>query len=184
MSETSPPEPQTSSTGDSPAKTYQWPVAGRVLGASAALSGLSSRASLAQYGPDGALSRQFPAFSPQAGDVTSDAYSMIWTNSGTASHGQLWTLNFSESRSSADASLLWQAIMDQAPPRYSLSPTAAVFILQRAAHRERDLPLPLKQALETLARTAEAPGMARTLPLPSNQLAGGQMTMMLKADTS
>ncbi len=151
-----------SSTEDSPAKISAWPASGPVLGVSAAVSGLSSLASLESYGPAGASSRMLPGFSRQIQDVISASSLPRWTNSGSMSHGALWTRSTSESRNAAAACSLSAVLEDQVPPRYFLSPRAARGILRRAERRGKTLPLPLRQALEARATDMETPGTPPT----------------------
>lgn len=79
-----------------------------------------------------------------------------WGNSGMGSPTEFWTLNISESPSSAVASSL-SDVLETGPHllRYCLSPKAARGILRRAALRRGvSLPKTLAAALGTVARSA------------------------------
>lgn len=147
-----------SSLGDSPARTSAWPVDGPVFPASVAVSGLSSIESLASFGPGGSSSRMFPGFSPRIRDATSPSSSTAWTNSGTASHGELWTLDISESPNGAvECSLSEVLETSPPPPRYWLSAKAAAGILRRAERRGKELPPALARALAMLVQAETMP---------------------------
>lgn len=140
----------TSSTGDSHAKTSQWPVSGPVLGASVAVSGLSSTGSCPSCGHDGRLLRMSPDFYPAIKDATLPSFSTGWTTSGSMSRGRYWTRSTSESRSAAAACSLSQVLQDEAPSKFYLSAKAAAGILRRAERRGKELPLHLRSALRAL----------------------------------
>lgn len=147
-----------SSLGDSPARTSAWPADGPVFPASVAVSGLSSIESLASFGPGGSSSRMFPGFSPRIRDATSPSSSTDWTNSGTASHGELWTLDISESpNGAAECSLSEVLETSPPPPRYWLSAKAAAGILRRAERRGKELPPALARALAMLVQAETMP---------------------------
>lgn len=90
---------------------------------------------------DGSLSKRVISRSSFAG----------WTNSGMVWHGECLTLNSSEWPSDAVACSLSQVLEAQVPSKYFLSRRACRGILRRAEKRGRELPPPLKQALQTVA---------------------------------
>ena len=138
-------------TGDSPAKTSAWPVNGQALGASVALSGMSSTGCCQSCGHDGRSLRMSRDFYQVIQDMTSEFSSPGWMNSGTMQAGRYWTHSTSESRNVADACSLSQVLEDEVPSKYYLSARAATEILRRANRRSKNLPLHLQQALEALA---------------------------------
>ncbi len=143
-------------TGDSPAKMSAWPASGPVLGASAAVSGLSSSGSCPNCGHDGQSSRMFLDFYPAIRDATLPSFSTGWMNSGSMSRGRYWTRSTSESRSAAAACSLSQVLQDEVSSRFYLSAKAAAGILRRAERRGKTLPEHLAQALRTLSGAGEA----------------------------
>ena len=150
MFETSTPGIQISSTADSHAKTFHWPASGPVLGATVAVSGLSSTGSCPSCGHDGRLLRMSPDFYPAIKDATLPSSSTAWTTSGSMSRGRYWTRSTSESRNAADACSLSQVLEDEAPSKFYLSARAAAGILRRAERRGKELPLNLRSALQAL----------------------------------
>jgi hypothetical protein len=119
------------SAGDSPARTYQWPVSVRALLETEAASGLSSIASCPSCGLPLRSSRMFPDFYPQMRDVISRSSSADWANSGMYADGLYWTVSTSESRSAAAASTLSQVLQERVSSKYFLSAKAATGILRR-----------------------------------------------------
>ena len=89
--------------------------------------------------------------------LTSDGFSMKWSNSGMAFRGELWTLDTSESPSDAVECSLSQVLNPTAPQRFSLSARAASGILRRAGRRGKVLPAALQTALESLALSPQEP---------------------------
>ena len=87
--------------------------------------------------------------------LTSDGFSMKWSNSGMAFRGELWTLDTSESPSDAVECSLSQVLNPTAPARFSLSAKAASGILRRAGRRGKVLPAALETALESLAHSQQ-----------------------------
>ena len=143
----------TSSAGDSPARTYQWPVNVRAFRESEAASGLSSIASCPSCGQPLRSLRMFPDFYPRMAAAISESSSTGWANSGLLSAGQYWTASTSESRSAAAASTLSQVLQEQVSSKYFLSAKAATGILRRAERRGKELPVSLRVALQALAAT-------------------------------
>jgi hypothetical protein len=80
-----------------------------------------------------------------------------WMNSGMGGHTECLTLNTTEFHSDADVCSLSDVLeVGDVPRRFYLSATASKGILRRAEKRGKDLPLPLRSALEQVARkTAE-----------------------------
>ena len=87
--------------------------------------------------------------------LTSEGFSMKWSNSGMAFRGELWTLDTSESPSDAVECSLSQVLNPTAPQRFSLSAKAARGILRRANRRGKVLPAALQTALESLAQSPD-----------------------------
>jgi hypothetical protein len=131
-------------TGDSPARTYQWPESGPVLTALVAVSGLSSDGSCLNCGHDGLSSRTFPGFSPVTAELTLPSSSMAWKNSGSGGPTGFWTASTSESRNAAAACSLSQVLQDEVPSKFYLSARAAAGILRRAERRGKMLPQHLR----------------------------------------
>src|SRR5215469_2415733 len=121
-------------------------------------------------GFDGSYSKTSPACSPARADVTLLAWLIHWLGPASVFHtgdgatpellpdrtgfanGLCWTRNTSEFRSGGVACSLSQ-ILETGPvdPRYFLSPRACSGILRRAEKRGRQLPDPLRLALEAVA---------------------------------
>ena len=137
-------------TADSHARTSAWPASGPVLGATVAVSGLSSTGCCANCGHDGRLLRMSLDFYPATADATLESFSTGWMNSGSMSRGRYWTRSTSESRNAAAACSLSQVLEDEVQSKFYLSAKAAVGILRRAERRERVLPTALATALRAL----------------------------------
>lgn len=74
------------------------------------------------------------------------------------SHGDFSMLNIGVSPSvERESHLLW-ILQDNVPEKYSLSPKACNGILARASKRGKELPLPLKNALENVVRSKSVGG--------------------------
>lgn len=162
-----------SSSEGSPARTSAWPANGPDFPASAAVSGLSSLASLKNYGHAGASSRMLPGFSlvDSPPEATLGSSSTPWSNSGTAWPGGRSTHSMPESLRGGVASSLSEVLETEPPPqRYWLSAKAAAGILRRAERRGKELPEPLALALSALAASMEATtpqvDTSPTLPTP------------------
>lgn len=101
-------------------------------------------------------SRTFRDSSQAMAVATLGDSSVRWRNSGTWGHTGYSTLVTSECRSddggcSSSESTLASILQASAPPRFSLSATAATGILRRASKRGRELPDGLLSALTSLA---------------------------------
>ncbi len=72
-------------------------------------------------------------------------------NSGMAWSGQFLTLNTSEWRNGAVVCSLSDILEESPDPKYSLSAKACLGILRRAEKRGKELPPPLRAALEAVA---------------------------------
>ena len=83
--------------------------------------------------------------------LTSEGFSMRWSNSGMAYRGELWTLDTSESPNDGVECSLSQVLNPTAPVRFSLSAKAASGILRRAGRRGKVLPPSLEEALTKVA---------------------------------
>ena len=116
-------------------------------GASSTGSGPSSRTSST---PLKAVSASEDAWSGTEGQWVPS--SGRWSDSGMAFAGECWTLSTSESPSDVIASSL-PDVLETGPhlSKYFLSPKAAAGIMRRARRRGRELPEPLRLALEAVA---------------------------------
>ena len=83
-------------------------------------------------------------------DVISESSYGGWQTSGIVSHTGCLTLSSSEFPSAAVVSSLSQVLETQPAEKYSLSREACLGILRRAEERGRDIPHPLKEALESI----------------------------------
>jgi len=104
--------------------------------------------------------------------LTSDGFSMKWSNSGMAFRGELWTLATSESPSDADECSLSQVLNPTAPARFSLSAKAASGILRRAEMRGRILPAGLSEALRRVSQGVVGLEVRRLTPTECERLMG------------
>ena len=105
--------------------------------------------------------------------LTSDGFSMKWSNSGMAYRGELWTLDTMESPSDAVECSLSQVLNPTAPPRFSLSAKAASGILRRVEKRGKILPEILTDALRKIASGQEQIHQVRRLtPTECERLMG------------
>ena len=102
----------------------------------------------------GSSGRMCPELFPLTPDGTSGHSSGRWPTSGLAWRGACLTLNSSECPSVVEESSLSDILeTTDLPARYFLSPTACAGILRRAEKRGRELPKPLRAALEEVAQT-------------------------------
>jgi len=104
--------------------------------------------------------------------LTSDGFSMKWSNSGMAYRGELWTLDTSESPSDAVECSLSQVLNPTAPARFSLSAKAASGILRRARRRDKELPAALVIALEAIGTENPQGEIRRLTPTECERLMG------------
>ena len=137
--------------GDSPARTYRWPVAAKVWLERDRDSGLSSIEFLRSLRQDGLSSRMSLACCPLTTGKTLASSFEGWRNSGICRPGESWTLNTSEWPSDAAVCSLSDILETDVPQRYFLSRRAAQGILRRAEKRGRELPELLRLALEAVA---------------------------------
>lgn len=113
------------------------------------------------------------ALSPQTKEKTSGAsskvsatsqmkpYQFLLLRSGSAQErswetvtplpGDSWTRNTGESPREENVSTLSQILQADVPEKYYLSPKACLGILRRASVRGKELPVPLRKALERQA---------------------------------
>ena len=99
-------------------------------------------------------------------DGTSGHSSERWPNSGMVWHGGCLTLNSSECpKEGVESSLSDILETSDLPARYFLSPTACAGILRRAEKRGRELPKPLRAALEQAAQTTTERRQDSTSPI-------------------
>lgn len=150
---------------------------GRALGGASPGSSGTSPASVTQSSPSGRCGRTWMALSPPTKVWTShSSWAPSWAPTsmfqGEGGRAQVWcpdpgaalsgafsTLNTSGRPNDATASLLSDALVDHAHPRFSLSPRAAAGVLRRATRRRKTLPALLESALRALsALTPDAAG--------------------------
>jgi hypothetical protein len=141
----------TSSTEDSPVRTFQWPATGAVLLETDPDSGTNFSESCRICGHDGRLLRMSLDFYPLTGETISESSLTGFAGSGIASDGRYWTRNTSESRNAADAFSLSQVLQSEPSKKFYLSARAAAGILRRALRRGKELPAPLQAALSRVA---------------------------------
>jgi len=112
--------------------------------------------SLNVTGLDGLSGKTSPASCHRTEDGILAPCSGGWQNSGTGGPIGSWTLSFSESPRGAVECLLSDVLEASAvPDRFYLSPKACAGILRRAARRGKDLPAPLRQALQAVAGASQ-----------------------------
>jgi len=86
-----------------------------------------------------------------------DGRALVWSPArGAEQSGVFSTLNTSARPNDATASLLSDALVAHAHPRFCLSPRAAAGILRRAGRRRKTLPALLESALQALSARIEA----------------------------
>jgi site-specific DNA-cytosine methylase len=144
-------EAQTSGQEDSLAKTLVSQASEPDLQASEVHSPSHSSTLWSDTDLGGSCWKMSLGSSVQTKALTSEGFSMKWSNSGMAYRGELWTLDTSESPSDGVECSLSQVLNPTAPARFSLSAKAASGILRRAGRRGKVLPLALQTALESLA---------------------------------
>ncbi len=114
---------------------------------------------LQSIAPSGWFGRTSPAscqMQPERLEPSSEG----WGNSGMGSPTAFLTLNTSEFHSAAVACSLSDVLeTGDVPQRYFLSARACVGILRRAEKRGKELPAPLKAALESVATQIQATEM-------------------------
>jgi len=110
---------------------------------------------LNEHAPDGWCGRTFPASCRREADGTLVPYSGDWSNSGMGSPIEFWTLSISEWPSDAVVCSLPDTLeTGVVPQRFFLSARACAGILRRAERRGKELPAPLRRALEAVAASA------------------------------
>ncbi len=110
--------------------------------------------SLIVFGRAGYSGKTSPAFCPATADGTLVPSSGQWSNSGTGSPTESWTLNSSECPNDAAESSLSDILeTGDVPQRYFLSARACAGILHRADKRGTKLPQALRSALEAVLLT-------------------------------
>jgi len=139
------PEEHLASLSPSPVSERDWMM--RV-----ATSRLSLLDLLIDSGPYGWCGRTSPVSCRLTGDGRLEPFSGCWSSAGMASHGESWTLSFSEYPSDGAASSLSDILEDgELPQRYYLTPRACRGILRRAEKRGKELPWALQSALLAVA---------------------------------
>ena len=167
---------QTSGQVDSPAKTSASLASERDSQGSAAASPSPSSTLWSSADLDGSCWKMSLGSSVQTTALTSDGFSMKWSNSGMAFRGELWTLDTSESPSDAVECSLSQVLNPTAPARFSLSARAASGILRRANRRGKVLPAALQTALESLAQSPDDSAKESIAPLTSRSSSVRRLT--------
>lgn len=148
---------QTSGQEDSLAKTSASQASAQDLQASAAALPSPSLTLWSSDDLGGSCWRMSQVSSVPTTGLTSEGFSMKWSNSGMAFRGELWTLDTSESPNDAVECSLSAVLNPTAPQRFSLSAKAASGILRRAGRRGKVLPAALQTALESLALSPQEP---------------------------
>jgi hypothetical protein len=98
-----------------------------------------------------------------------DGRAQVWLpDRGAGASTASWMLNTSECPNGAVASSLSDVLEAHVHPRFYLSARAAAGILRRAEARGRELPVHLRTALESLARSAPAMSGSTATPNPSS----------------
>ena len=107
---------------------------------------------LIDLSPDGWYGKTSPASCPAGEDGTLVPSSGRWDNSGMGTPTESWTLNTLEFPSEGVACSLSDVLeTGDVPRRFFLSATACRGILRRAEKRGKELPEPLRHALEAVA---------------------------------
>lgn len=151
-------QPSMFSPEDSHARTTQLQEHAADWLATVARSGGSFTASLWSNAPHGLSERMCPGSSLVEAAQTLRRSSGRSPNAGMAWPGRYLTLNTLEWRNAAAVCSLSDILEDNPDPKYSLSAKACSGILNRAEKRGKELPQPLRLALEAVA------GPARTKP--------------------
>ena len=163
---------QTSGQGDSLAKTSASQASEQDSQASDPALPLPSLTLLSNADLGGSCWRTSLDSSVPTKGLTSDGFSMKWSNSGMAFRGELWTLDTSESPSDAVECSLSQVLNPTAPVRFSLSARAASGILRRARRRDKELPPALVVALEAIGTEHPQGEIRRLTPTECERLMG------------
>ena len=142
----------------SPAKTFPLPASAPGSPESDPVSSGSSCGWPDNCPLDGCCLRTFQGFLARIGDATSGRSSRDWKTAGITGPTGYWTASISESPSVAVACSLSAIVEPKCPLRFFLSPRAARGILRRAKKRGRELPMPLRRALEDLSSAAVETG--------------------------
>ena len=136
--------------GERPASPSVLPDSGTASTTQGADSCLLSLRSLNVSGLDGLFGKMSPAFCPATEDGTLAPSLGRWASWGMGGPTGSWTLNGSEwPKDAVVCSLSATLETGSLPPRFYLSPKACAGILRRAEKRGKELPLMLKQALES-----------------------------------
>ena len=107
---------------------------------------------LGEWALGGSSGRMSQMSSVSIKDGILEPFSGSWENAGMGGPTECWTLNSSEFRSGAAASLLSDILeTGDLPQRYYLSPTACAGILRRAEKRGKTLPSALERTLRIVA---------------------------------
>ena len=94
-----------------------------------------------------------------------------WSEGGQPTfHGVSWMPSIGEYPSEERGSTLWEIIETDVPLKYYLSPKACSGILRRAAKRGKELPKPLKEALERQAETPIEEILENAVPINCSQV--------------
>ncbi len=140
--------------GDSHVKTYRWLDAVLDWLENEADSGGSSIELLRNFVHNGLLLKMSPAFCHPMGEETWVPSSGRWGNSGMGGPTQALTLNTLVWRNDASVCSLSDVLeTGPVPQKYYLSARAARGILRRAEKRGKELPLRLREALQSVAES-------------------------------
>jgi len=157
----------------SPVRISQSPDAGAVFTPSEAGSSSSLPDWLESCAPTGCSLRTSQACSHRIKVKTSKPSSKRFPNSGMRLRGESWTAVISEFPSDAVECTLSDILEPTVPQRFYLSQRAAQGILRRAARRGKELPTPLREALEALAMGTRTSGTQLTSPRSVTPSQGG-----------
>ena len=142
-------------------RTYQSQAKEKVCKDQGARYFMNSKDLFGQPIPDSSWSKMSLDCSQAILGMTSPTSSLKWSKGGALnlSRGEFWTVSSSEFPKEGVESSLSQILEENAPPKYSISPTAAAGILRRAQKRGKQLPVPLQESLErVVANGTKAPG--------------------------
>lgn len=137
--------------GDSPARTSAWRENARAWLENGRVYGSNLHELLLNLNRLGLSLKMYQDSYPQMEDEILPLSFEGWMNAGISRHGGYLTLNIGESHSAEDVSSLYQVLETDVASKFYLSPTACRGILKRAERRDKELPIELKNALESAA---------------------------------
>lgn len=138
----------------------------------AAVSSSKLEGSLRRCGLRGSFLKMCRVCFPRKKVPTSGRSSKRLPNAGTAWRGEFWTANISESPNDAEECSLSDVLESHVPQRFFLSVRAATGILRRSARRGKELPLPLRVALQAIATrpVGDAKTTSISFPLSASRI--------------